>query len=196
MDLKLVNVVNALQNLTLDQTKNLALQLGVELNVLIDIESEQRGETRRAHYIQAWLDIDTEASWEKIIAALNQIGMKVVAAHVTSQYLPKSQESIPSGQSSDPTTSVPVPVDAPVTATLSDSTHPHAKSGAVQLPVSTIESPPDNAPQPISSVVGLEKVAQGKAIIEHLKDSFSDVMSDTYVQLRDESQMPCLLHTA
>ena len=44
-----MNVVNALHKLTLDQTKHLALQLGVELNVLIDIESEQRGETRRAH---------------------------------------------------------------------------------------------------------------------------------------------------
>ena len=197
-DLKLVNVVNALQNLTLDQTKNLALQLGVKLNVLIDIESEQKGETRRAHYIQAWLDIDTEASWEKIIVALNQIGMKVVAAHVTSQYLPKPQESIPSGQSSDPT-SLPIPVasySGSTQDTTSDPTPPQVQvteSGVAQLSLPTIqppldkatqhkvdpESPPDDTPQPITPEVDPEKVAHAKATIEHLEDSFSDVWSDT-----------------
>ena len=198
-DLKLVNVVNALENLTLDQTKNLALQLGVKLNVLIDIECEQKGETRRAHYIQAWLDIDTEASWEKIIVALNQIGMKVVAAHVTSQYLPKPQESI---RSSDPT-SLPVPVASypgSTQDTTSDPTPPQVQapeSGVAQLPLPTTqpppdkatqhkvdpevdpESPPDDAPQPITLEVDPEKVGQAKATIEHLEDSFSDIWSDT-----------------
>ena len=229
-DLKLVNVVNALQKLTLNQTKNLALQLGVELNVLIDIESEEKGETRRAHYIQAWLDIDTEASWEKIIVALNQIGMKVVAARVTSQYLPKSQESIPSGQSSDPT-----PLSVPVASypgstqyTTSDPTPPQVQapeSGNAQLSVPTTqpphnkatpqpitpevdpespddtpqhltpevdpESPPDDIPQPITPEVDPVKVAQAKATIEHLEDSFSDIISDTCEELCEkESKDP------
>ena len=210
-DLKLVNVVNALQKLTLNQTKNLALQLGVELNVLIDIDSEERGESRRAHYIQAWLDIDTEASWEKIIAALNQIGMKVIAAHVTSQYLPKPQESI---QFSDPTP-LPVPVASHqglTQDTTSDHTPPQVQapeSGVVQMSDPTTQSPPNKAtpqlispevdpesppdvpPQPITPEVDPEKVAQAKATIEHLEDSFSDVMSDTCEELCEkESRDP------
>ena len=200
MDLKLV--VNALQNLTLDQTKNLALQLGVKLNVLIDIECEQKGESRRAHYIQAWLNIDTEASWEKIIVALNQIGMKVIAAHVTSHYLPKPQESIRNGQSSDPTP-LPVPVasyQGSTQDTTSDPTPPQVQAPESGVAVPTTqplpdkatqhdvdpESPPDDA---ITPEVDPEKVAQAKATIEHLEDSFSDVMSDTCEELCEkESQ--------
>ena len=204
-DLKLVNVVNALHKLTLDQTKHLALQLGVELNVLIDIESDQRGETRRAHYIQAWLDIDTEASWEKIIAALKRIGMKVVAAHVTSQYLPKAQESILNGQSSD-TTLVSVLVDVPVT-TIQGTTHDPTPSQQFSVPntqsspdKATLQpsspevdplSPPNDVPQPITPEVDPKKVAEAKATIEHLEDSFSDVMSDTCEELCEkESKDP------
>ena len=201
-DLKLVNVLNALQKLTLKQTKNLALQLGVELNVLSDIDSEEEGESRRVRYIQAWLDIDTEASWEKIIAALRQIGMKVIAAHVTSQYLPKPQETISNGQSSDPTP-LPVPVASypgSIQDTTSDPTTPQvqAESGVAQLSAPTTQPPPDKAtpqpispevpppgvpPQPITSEVDPEKVAQAKTTIEHLEDSFSDVMSDTCEEL-------------
>ena len=207
-DLKLVNVVNALQKLTLNQTKNLALQLGVELNVLIYIESEEKGETRKTHYIQAWLDIDTEASWEKIIVALNQIGMKVVAAHVTSQYLPKPQESIRSTDS----TPLPVPVALSTQDTTSDPIPPQVQapeSGVAQLSLPTTQPPPDKAtPQPITPEVDPEsppndtppsvapevdpeKVAQAKATIEHLEDSFSDVMSDTCEELCEkESKDP------
>ena len=204
-DLKLVNVVNALHKLTLDQTKYLALQLGVELNVLIDIESDQRGETRRAHYIQAWLDIDTEASWEKIIAALKRIGMKVVAAHVTSQYLPKAQESILNDQSSD-TTPVSVLVDVPVTM-IQGTTHdptpsqqfsvPNTQSSPDKATLQPISpevdplSPPNDVSQPITPEVDPEKVAEAKATIEHLEDSFSDVMSDTCEELCEkESKDP------
>ena len=156
-DLKLVNVVNALQKLTLDQTKNLALQLGVELNVLTDITSEEKGESRRARYIQAWLDIDTEASWKKIIVALNQIGMKVFAAYITSNYLRKQPPNQPT-----PTTQPP-------------------------LNKATLQPITPDAPQPLN----LEKIAQAKATIEHLEDSFSDVMSDTCEQLCEkESKDP------
>ena len=156
-----MNVVNALQKLTLDQTKNLALQLGVELNVLIDIEREQMGETRKAHYIQAWLEFDTKASWEKIIAALKKIRMDAIATHITSQYLPKAKDSISNAQSSDPTL-LSVPVDVLVTVTqdtLSDPTPPQVQAPelrAVQLPVSTRESPPETGLssilQPMNSV--------------------------------------------
>ena len=147
-NLKLVNVVNALQNLTLDQTKNLALQLGVQLSVLIDIENEQRGETRKAHYIQAWLDIDTEANWEKIIAALKQIRLDAIAAHVTSQYLPKAQESISEGQSNLTPFPAPVPVALAQDIT-SDPTPPQVQ--APQSGVPATDTPPDKvAQQPIT----------------------------------------------
>ena len=166
-DLKLVNVVNALQNLTLDQTKNLALQLGVQLSVLIDIENEQRGETRKAHYVQAWLDIDTEANWEKIIAALKQIRLDAIAAHVTSQYLPKAQESISDGQSFH-LTPLSVPVDVPVTLTqdiTSDPTPPPVQAPQSGVSIAATATPPDKVEHLRAQVQQLEQQLQSQRVL-------------------------------
>ena len=206
-DLKLVAVVTALQTLTLEQTKNLALLLGVELCVLIDIEREYSGNSRKAHYIQAWLDGDVEASWEKIVAGLRQIGMNVVAANVTSQYLLRPQAPVTDGPFSGPTPS-PVPIRV---STMEDSAivpNPQPVEACVSVTGDSTPAPIPQAsqgltPQPgsmqstaltessrheqfslvvcttDSSVVDGDRVTRVKATIEKLEVKFTSVMLKT-----------------
>ena len=84
--LKLLDVVTALEPLTNEQTKNLIIHLGVELKTTVDIETDYRGSSRKLHSIQAWLDQDTEASWEKIVSGLelNVLARQVALPPVTS----------------------------------------------------------------------------------------------------------------
>ena len=86
--LELKNVLNALSELSVDKMKGLLIQCGVELHVLNDIRSQYRESYEcKAHYIQAWLDDDLEASWEKIVDGLKKIKMAVMASKIASQYL-------------------------------------------------------------------------------------------------------------
>ena len=206
-DLKLVAVITALQKLTLEQTKNLALQLGVELRVLIDIEREYSGNSRKAHYLQAWLDGDVEASWEKIVAGLRQIGMNVVAANVTSQYLRRPQAPVTHGPFSGPTPS-PVPI---CVSTMEDSAivpNPQPVEACVSVTGDSTSAPIPQASQGLtpqlgsmqstasiessrheqfslvvcstdSSVVDGDRVTRVKATIENLEVKFTSVMSKT-----------------
>ena len=68
---QLLDVMGALGELSLSaaQMKDLAFKLGVAQSKLDDIEGERRGDDRkRAYsYMQAWLDIDRDASWTKIV---------------------------------------------------------------------------------------------------------------------------------
>ena len=82
----LLDVVNALETLTIEKTKDLAFQLGVDLHQLDDIDTEYSGTNRSRHYIEAWLRTDPEASWAKIVAALKRIRHNVVAASIASQH--------------------------------------------------------------------------------------------------------------
>ena len=68
-------VVAALQ-MTTEKAKEL---LKVPLKILDDIDTNHVGSMRKIHYVQAWLDHDIGASWEKIVAGLRLIGMKALA---------------------------------------------------------------------------------------------------------------------
>ena len=73
--LKFLDVLNAVDSLNYEQTKDLFVRLGVDLKVITDIEATNKGSSCIKHHtIQAWLDRDTEASWEKIVYELEQIG--------------------------------------------------------------------------------------------------------------------------
>ena len=87
--LSLKNVATALFPLTIEQTKELIIYFGIELKVITDIEATNKGSSCIKHHsIQAWLDRDTEASWEKIVYGLEQIGMKVIARKVAKLHCP------------------------------------------------------------------------------------------------------------
>ena len=87
--LSLKNVATALFPLTIEQTKELIIYFGIKLKVITDIEATNKGSSCiKIHAIQAWLDRDTEASWEKIVYGLEQIGMKVIARKVAELHCP------------------------------------------------------------------------------------------------------------
>ena len=170
--LSLVDVVNTLQTLSVEQTKLLSLQLGVELHTLNDIESQYRGNSGsiRMHSLQAWLEKDTEACWEKIVSGLQRIGMTVVAKRVATTYCPKA--GAPDSTSSA-TGRVVQPVHQPVEATGSEVTPSSVtttdSAQPPSLQVCTTHPPScDN-----------DTVAAVKAAIAHLEERFSDVMSET-----------------
>ena len=150
--LKLLDVVTALEPLTNEQTKNLVIHLGVELKTAVDIETDYRGSSRKLHSIQAWLDQDTEASWEKIVSGLKQIGMNVLARQVATQHCPQSL--VPATPSSDPHQPATVPTSQPTNTpappgTSSVATSQQPASGHTPQPEATLHPPqPTNTPAP------------------------------------------------
>ena len=93
MELSSQNMVKALHSLSVERTTELVFVLGVELNVLDDISTLHKGFSHKAHAIQAWLDSDTEASWDKLVSGLKQIRMNAVASSVESAFI-KAEVSV------------------------------------------------------------------------------------------------------
>ncbi|CAI8052007.1 hypothetical protein GBAR_LOCUS28455, partial [Geodia barretti] len=148
--LSLSEVVPALDNLTIEKTKELFVHLNVQLKTLDDIDTNHTGNMRKIHYVQAWFDQEAGASWEKIVAGLKQIGMTALANTV----IMASGLNLPS---------------SPVT------TAPEAGG-----PQTSRSSPSEPTLSPLarpSSPTG--RVSQARAEIDRLSDTFSDLMSDT-----------------
>jgi hypothetical protein len=82
-------LTKALRTLSYDRTRELVFHLGVEVYVLENIDTTFTGRTRSIQAIQAWLDRDTEASWETIVSGLIQIGKNVLARQVATQHCPQ-----------------------------------------------------------------------------------------------------------
>ena len=80
------DVVKALETLSDAKTKILVFHLGVETYILQNIESRYNAESHKIHAIQAWLDQDSEASWEKIVFGLIEIKMNVLAKQIATQH--------------------------------------------------------------------------------------------------------------
>ena len=102
--LSLADVAKALETLTSEETKHLIILFGVPPNVVIDIETEYKSSSsRKTHIIQAWLDKDTGASWEKIISGLIEIKKDVLAKEIAIQHCPPSPYiATPSSDPSQP----------------------------------------------------------------------------------------------
>ena len=122
--LQLLHVLTAVDSLDYEQTKDLVIHLGVDLKVIKDIETDYNGSSnsRKIHTIQAWLDRDTEASWEKIVYGLEQIGMKVIARKVAELHCPHlvaaTTPTIDSHQPVTVHTPQPVNILTPLTPTM------------------------------------------------------------------------------
>ena len=76
----------------MEQTRNLVFQLGVKLNALDDIDDRYDGDNRKQHYVQKWLDIDTDANWETLTNGLRQINMNSLAAEIEGAHLDKQTQ--------------------------------------------------------------------------------------------------------
>ena len=148
-------VVNALQNLNDEQSKELFFQLEVPLHALDRIATDQKGNLRKIYFVQAWFDNEARASWNKLIAGLKQIGMNALAEALASEhYLGRSSISVVS--TPDPSS----PAVGESRGYIAD----HA------LDLVTHASSPTSPSDRVSHV---------KAGIERLSDSFSDLMSST-----------------
>ena len=77
--------MNALKILNDEQSKELFFILDVPLHILDGIKGSHKGNMHKIHYVQAWFDQEVEASWEKIVAGLKQIGMKALAETLATQ---------------------------------------------------------------------------------------------------------------
>ena len=85
--LSTLDVCNAVKPLTVEQVRELVFQMGVPLNTLDDIVQLFNGENRKQHFVQKWLDMFPDASWEKLVAGLRKINMNSLATEIESVHL-------------------------------------------------------------------------------------------------------------
>ena len=159
------DVVNALQTLSDDQTKELFFQLKVPLHTLSNIEKDHKGNMRKIHYVQAWYDGDEGASWDKIVSGLRQIGLKTVAEGLATQHgLSVAPASVDVNQSSHQMTPPVVVPSGP----------PASGPAAGELcPVATPSSPTPST----------DRVSQVREDIERFDDTFSNLMFEARSEL-------------
>ena len=176
-ELSVIDVANALQELTWLETKNLTFKLGLKLNVLDSIETERSGvNDRKTHSIKYWLDNDLEASWGRIISGLREIGKNALAESVATQYCPQARVPVTNSPSSDPSSSATVhtvqpvhpPPQAPVSGVTQSSVNPES---AVTDVVPLAASPPSISSSPPDS----DRVVEVKAAVAHLEQEFLGV---------------------
>ena len=80
-------VLNELQQLTVDEMKQLMLYLNVPLNVLNGIEKKLFGDDcRKMQFIDEWLRLDNTASWRKLVSGLRIMRMDVRADCIESLF--------------------------------------------------------------------------------------------------------------
>ena len=158
-------VARALQTLSDEKTRQLVFRLGVEMHVLDNIDSGFPVGCRSDRYIQAWLERDTGASWQKIVSGLEEIEMDVLAKDLAIQHgLPAAPASVDVNQSSHQMTP---PVVVP-------SSPPASGPAACELnPVATPSSPTPST----------DRVSQVGDNIERFDDTFSNLMFETRSEL-------------
>ena len=104
-----LEVSNAIRRLTMEETRDLMFQMGVPLNILKDIADEFKGEHRKQNFVQMWLDMNPDASWEKLVAGLRKINKNALAAEI------ECDRQIKAARAGD--TSLPKPAVDPVQPT-------------------------------------------------------------------------------
>ena len=162
-NLSTLAVSNATRRLTVEETRQLVFQMGVPLNVLDDIADEYKGENRKQHYVGKWLNMDPNASWDKLVAGLKKMDMNALASEIESEHL--SRPPIPSTTSpsllttSSPSLSAPPVVNSPS----------HQNTLSTPAPVSSLPHPSQ------TPVVFEQRVEETRGEIEHFEEEFSDM---------------------
>ncbi|CAI8049046.1 hypothetical protein GBAR_LOCUS27005 [Geodia barretti] len=89
---KLADLSNELGDLTWSEIKSLAVQLDIDYNELLKIQEQTDQATDRMHQaLNIWLKKDPNASWEKVIYALDRVkGKDVLIQTLKEKYLPQS----------------------------------------------------------------------------------------------------------
>ena len=191
-ELSVNDVAYALQELAWLETKELTFKLGLKLNVLDSIETDRSGNDRKTHSIQFWLDNDLEASWERIISGLREIGKSVLAGKLATQYCPRARVPVTDSPSSDPSSSATVhtvqpahpPQQAPVSGVTQSSVNPES---AVTDIVPLALSPPSISFPPPDS----DRVVEVKKTVDHLQHEFLGVVKKFRRAMTKKEAMDC-----
>ena len=85
-NLSTLEVSNTLGRLTVKKTKHLVFHMGVPLEVLDDIADEFKGEDRKQHFVRAWLDMDPDASWDKLVVGLKKINQNNMGTEIEDKH--------------------------------------------------------------------------------------------------------------
>ena len=76
-----------LDQLTWSETARMSVQLGMKSSVLREIrESKQRDDIKLLKTMELWLKSDQNASWKRVVRALNAIGKIVLAQEMECKY--------------------------------------------------------------------------------------------------------------
>ena len=157
-NLSTLDMSNAINQLTVEETRDLVFQMGVPLNVLKDIAAQYDGENRKQNFVQTWLDRNPDASWEKLVAGLRKINKNSLAAKIESEHLSR------------------VPASSSVTISTSITF------------VSVSSPSEVDTPDCISNDVFCQEVVTVKVTIEQLQDEFYEVMTRTHSSLSDQEK--------
>ena len=191
-ELSTLDVVNALERLSIEETRALVFRLKVPGNILDNIDAQYSGATRGVKYVEEWLKRDEDASWEKLVSGLKQIKMNSVAKEVEFAYILKGKQAPALTSIPTPLTSAtPLPLQS-VNAPAKLETAPPSVTFATTTAFIEPLIPSINPIQ--SPAVNKKRVAKVKAEIEQFDKEFSNLKSNTREFLSDrESQDPKFL---
>ena len=180
------DVVDALETLSPEQTKELFYHLGVGLHVMSSIESQQRGNMQKIHIVQVWFDKGFEVSWYSIVAALKKIGMNALAGSVASQHNLEGRDNLTANPVNPPVPAVCVTQSAVSDSvpTVTSTTHPS---------VITTESTPGDPIQPLPSTASAARQATASGPMEPSTSVVSSAppvmnIADQVQQLKEEME--------
>ena len=181
--LSLKDVVKALDKLTTAETQKLVIRFGVERHDLVDMQTQHNP---KICFIEAWLDRDMEASWEKIVSGLQEIKKAVLAKEIATLHCPQS--SPPSTDARNSATALAVqPVNTTAEAAPATSSSTASAVGSVPPPMS-VSDPTQPLPVPAWSV------AKVKATILQLEKRFLVLTANAKIEItKKESQDPSFL---
>ena len=198
----LLMVCNAIDGLTVEETRQLVFKMGVPVKDIDNIGEQNSGGMQLVYLVKKWLDMTPDASWDKLVAGLRKINKNSLAADIESRH--HTNATFDSVGPLAPVTATPAPVGplAPVTATpapvgplapvaaIPALVGPLAPVTATPAPVGPLTpvtatpapvAPPDNTEQTFE-----QRVAGAKDGVEHLQEEFFDLKSDTQESLSGE----------
>ena len=178
-ELSTLDVVNALEKLTINETRTLAFHLKVPGYVLDNIDAQYDGTTRSIKYVEEWLKYDEDSSWEKLVSGLKRIRMNAVAKEVESLYILEKAPVAVTGTT--PLVSVTSPswssVETP--AKLEVAPLPPMTTATVEPATPAIN--PTQSPQ-----VSTARVREVEDQIQEFKDEFFDLKFDAKEYLSEK----------
>ena len=189
-----LEVSNALKRLTVEKTRELFFTLEVPLETLDDIAQQFNGENRKQHFVQKWLEMFPDASWEKLVVGLRKINMNSLATEIESVHLRRATITSSDSVSLISTSAISVLPETSTPAQLETT----ATAGPVSVTPAPADplTPHDNSSSSSSSslvIASFEKrVELATTKIEHLEEEFSNIKSEARKSLsskesRDQS---------